>query len=801
MNARTLPSSQAVGCARLHISRRVVSGCVALLAASLIATAALTTAPALALPEGRAYEMVSPPYKGGYNVNSGSAGIVAVAPNGDGVVFRSQGVFNGQPAALIANAYLARREASGWSSVPLEPPSALVPATVEKLTSVRDFSPTLQSALAAGLLAANVGISFESPETVFLLHRTDLPDIPENWQQAGGVLEALSEKRFSTFYQGASQDFCHVLFRPTESVSLLKEAVGTRAETYDLATGLTGCSGEPGLRLVGLNNSGKVIDPYCSETLGSPAYGPNGSTFNAVADGGGEVFFTAYVEPGDRAVNCGGATRPVPANPSQLFVRLGGSRTVEVSRPLEAGPFGGCVAKLVPGEVPCAGAASRAPAFFLGASEDGSRVFFTTTARLVGEDKDAGNDLYMASIGCPPVEPGCEVAQRQVTSLVQVSHASSGDAAEVQDVVRVAPDGSRVYFVARGRLGEAPGVEGLAAVKGADNLYVLDSATGRTVFIAELCSGPGLSGVVEDARCPSDLEGEGEGELKPRNDTGVWERSSEVQTAGPESDPARFLVFSTYAQLIAHGPGADTDNAKDVYRYDALTGALDRVSVGEAGLDANGNCNDGGGGGSACNAMVGSTEPRSGKLSLYAQREMGSRAISEDGSRIVFQTAEPLSSVASNGLVNVYEWHKEPGWSEGRVSLVSTGSAPVSESNAVITPSGNDVFFVTSQGLLPQDTDGQGDVYDERLKGSFPPGPAERQPCSGDACQGPLTNPAPLLVPGSVPQAPGGNFTAPASKAKAKKAKPKKAKRKARRKGRSSGVRGRSGTTAGRSGR
>ena len=59
---------------------------------------------------------------------------------------------------------------------------------------------------------------------------------------------------------------------------------------------------------------------------------------------------------------------------------------------------------------------------------------------------------------------------------------------------------------------------------------------------------------------------------------------------------------------------------------------------------------------------------------------------------------------------------------------------------------------------MPQDTDGLGDVYDARLHGGFPVAAVPRAPCSGDACQGPLTNPAPLLVPGSVAQAPGENL-------------------------------------------
>jgi hypothetical protein len=98
------------------------------------------------------------------------------------------------------------------------------------------------------------------------------------------------------------------------------------------------------------------------------------------------------------------------------------------------------------------------------------------------------------------------------------------------------------------------------------------------------------------------------------------------------------------------------------------------------------------------------------------------------------------------------------------VSLISSGSSLTSDNQPVISPSGRDVFFLTTARLVRQDTDEVVDLYDARLGGGgFPAAPAERQPCSGDACQGPLTNPAPLLVPGSVPQAPGQNFAAPVS--------------------------------------
>jgi hypothetical protein len=331
-----------------------------------------------------------------------------------------------------------------------------------------------------------------------------------------------------------------------------------------------------------------------------------------------------------------------------------------------------------------------------------------------------------------------------------------------------------VYFVARGVLNEEPGPEGRVALKGADNLYAYDSVTGQLRFVADLCSGPDLSGLVSDTRCPSDLKPEG-GIGGSGDDTklfipghevipsgaqvNVCERASASECVG-ERETGRYLVFQSYGRLVR----GDVDNARDVYRYDAQTGQLVRVSLGEGGADANGNCedtptDDG------CDAEVAPHADPAFPGDVYQERDMGTRAISEDGSRIVFTSAAPLSLEATNGLVNVYEWHQSPEAGEGAVSLVSSGVSQTNDEHPVISSSGADIFFITSQGLVPQDTDGQNDIYDAHECSSAAPcfssTPAEPQPCSGDACQGPLTNPAPLLVPGSVSQAPGGNFPAP----------------------------------------
>ena len=166
-------------------------------------------------------------------------------------------------------------------------------------------------------------------------------------------------------------------------------------------------------------------------------------------------------------------------------MRVDGSRTLEVSRPLSSECH----------EVPCNGveeqAADRGATEFQGSNEAGTRVFFTTTQSLVAQDTDEKNDLYMANIGCTDGEGECEAAGKAVTSLVQVSH--GGEPAEVQGVVSIAPDGSHVYFVARGVLGSGANARGDAPVKGADNLYVYDSTSGgQPVFVTDLCSGPDI---------------------------------------------------------------------------------------------------------------------------------------------------------------------------------------------------------------------------------------------------------------------------------------------------------------------
>lgn len=746
---------------------------------------------AFALPEGRHYEMVSPTYKGGYGVNQliGAAMPVGggeTAGEGDFIAFNSYGAFNNADNAFLFTDYLAHRESALWSTEAFSPPATVWPGEDRV-----DVNPALNRSLyqvgAEGLSKGAAG--YESPPE-FVVQGQSVSGV--EWDFATVPLKRIDGKLLELSHASArsSEDFCHIVFPlalegTAEQLqeALLPAALGTQSLLYELESGAPGCGGKA-LRLVAVENESGIkepqpLDPYCLAFTGSPPES-SGSLLNAMSTDGKTVFFETNLnltKPG-----CDGESLE-PQDPAVLFARLEGKKTVEISTPIKAD----CKETTPSKEAaPCYDAIKENAAFkafagqqravFDGANKAGTRVFFTTAQPLVTEDSEVrceerpggvegfgtlsnclsgqeetqygkvkrfGNDVYMAELGCPEAKGSCLAAEREVTSLVQVSHSPHGEASEVQNALVISPDGERVYYVGRGVVTEEVGPEGAHAVKGADNLYVYDAGEKVTKFIAELCSGSEMSGEVKDSHCPASEEA---------TDATLWEKNSklgearELQAAGRHGE---FLAFVSYGRLAS----GDTDNMKDVYLYDALTGVLTRVSTGEGGYDANGN-----------NELFGAELPKltqSGQMS--GDYELNYRAVSEDGSRVVFETSEPLSPGAVNGLTNIYEWHA------GRVALLSSGTGEESvgqQETVAMTPSGKDIFFITNQSLVEQDTDEAKDVYDAREGEGFPASQAVHRPCSGEACQGPLTNPAPLLVPGSVSQAAGENVIRPLPKTK-----------------------------------
>ncbi len=120
------------------------------------------------------------------------------------------------------------------------------------------------------------------------------------------------------------------------------------------------------------------------------------------------------------------------------------------------------------------------------------------------------------------------------------------------------------------------------------------------------------------------------------------------------------------------------------------------------------------------------------------------RNLSDDGSYVFFETAQELVPQDVNGEANVYEWH------DGRLSLISDGTGPAGAEFVDASADGSNVFFTTYDQLVPQDTNDFLDLYDARIGGGFPaPGQAPA-PCSGEDCQGPIRGAPALAYPSSA---------------------------------------------------
>jgi hypothetical protein len=148
--------------------------------------------------------------------------------------------------------------------------------------------------------------------------------------------------------------------------------------------------------------------------------------------------------------------------------------------------------------------------------------------------------------------------------------------------------------------------------------------------------------------------------------------------------------------------------------------------------------------------------------------------LSEGGGRVIFETNQALVPQDTNGQVDVYEWERNGTGScqesAGCVYLLSGGSSEGDSWLAGESASGNDVFIITRAQLTPQDPDSAYNLFDARVGGVQPITPPQ---CQGTGCQGLPSAPPIFATPPSQTFNGVGNF-ASASVAPVKAAKPKK---------------------------
>jgi hypothetical protein len=643
------------------------------------------------MPDCRADELVTPPYKDGNIVFE----LGAISDDGNRFLGNSYGGFAGtgnneQGSLLIGAAiYEFERSSDGWNTEALNPSAQSTPFS-GYVSSSTDLSSTLWE------LDENPGdteILYTIPRLTLEL-RVHQPGSSPRFIPIGPEDSPTQTRSFLNFEPaGTSSDLSHVVFsiEPREGSLWPGDTTTEEPSLYEyVGTG----NSEP--TLVGVKNDGPLHgSPHINEgaeliSRCGIEFGDETDTYNAVSASGETVFFSAR-ECSD-----------VPGEPEvkELYARSGGERTIAISEP-----------SLPAGEAHCTSGhacftATRSAASFQGASEDGSRVFFTTNQPLVNGDEDTTSDLYMAEIQG-------QGAAAHLANLVQVSHNShSAEAAEVQGVERVSEDGSRVYFVAKGALTGA-NAEAKSPTVGADNLYVYDTETGHLAFVATL----------------SEEDGE------------EWSSRDERRVQATPS--GGFAVFPS----LEHLTGAeDTSTVPQLFEYDAETEHLARVSIGQKGsylcpqteaVQSGFNCNG--------NTTIPANEPGLTRLpyagNFSPTTATSALVVSNDG-RVFFSSLDALTPLAREGSANVYEY------SGGNVYLIAPGEdlaleqasfgvgAAVSSGRLIGTDrAGTDLFFGAVGPQVPQDTDNQADIYDARVAGGFPAPPAPKG-CQEETCQG-----------------------------------------------------------------
>jgi hypothetical protein len=719
------------------------------------------------LPDDRAYEMVTPPFKNGASIEAIFTGPrLDIAEDGERVIADSIQCFAGSQSCTVDRSgkqgepFEFNRTASGWVTSALAPPSSV-------------FSENTARAL-----SANEGMALFTMPTP--------PDGEDDWykRETNGTFTDIGPAgppaegqkaglaKFEPLY--ATADFSHLVVNELEPVWPFAAAPGDQVLEW---VGV----GDHGPFLVGVNSEGKSVDG-CETTLGG--IGRHAGFYPVSADGR-TVYFTAC---------------PRTAQ-AQLYARVDGEEpevegrrlkpeTVAISAPQ-------CGEGTASDEVACREAPASA-ASFVGASEDGSSAFFLDTQQLTDEATrgtgTAGISATAQGEGCSKSGNDCNLYESQCTehcqeagekrALIDVSAATRGENPEVLGVEAVSREANseHVYFVANGVLapgasrGHCNGGQG-----GSCNLYVYERGerypNGHVQLIARV----------------------------PSADYENWKGGEDLANVTPDG---RFLVFESRGDLTSDD--SRSDGYTQVFRYDADPSAeeaehhvpqLVRVSIGQDGYDDDGN---GGVGETTIAAPYG-------PIGENAYPERDDPTMSDNGSYVFFQSPIGLTAHALDDVVigyyeietleipvyaeNVYEWEADAVGAcdavGGCVSLISDGR-DVSEKPTAPCPeayetgedaegypepqesatcllgtdaSGRNVFFQTADQLVRKDTDTQIDIYDARICEadspciSEPPPPSE--PCDGENCHGiPEATPS-LITPGSASFNGQGN-TAPA---------------------------------------
>ena len=694
------------------------------------------------LPDGREWEMVSPPKKEGQPEPLQRGGdTVRAAEDGRAITYFADGPVGENVEGNRAPEYaqvLSTRSTSGWSSLDI----TTVNDTGSGLLAGRqpeymDFSPNLALALVEPFPGNELSGGFAQPalsppvaagerqragehkpyqeNTMYL--RANEPLAPEGGEVANfdaalkngenignpGFLALVSEANAPgvpfgggagahnvglEFTQAATPDLSHGVFK-----------------SWKAAPGIYEWGPESSIQLVSALPEGSATS--CSKSscqrLGARESGVgliSGYTVrNAISADGTRVIWTS--------------TPARPEREQHLFVRDTATQETIQLDVKESGT----------------GASGPAEPEFATANTDGSRVFFTDAQRLTPGSK-AGRrapDLYVAELS-----GGARPGERLVSKLIDLTpEGTGGERAEVQEntgdgALGASEDGSYIYFAANAAL--APGASRADCQFEECNLYVRHYGGGKwepakLVAVVSVEDSPDWLGEgtksADLANMTSRVSPNGEwlAFMSSRSLTGYDNEDQSSLTPGERRDEEVFLYHATGGELIC--ASCNPTGARPIGIHDE-----EGIRNGEGGSEG---------------LLVDEIKnwwPRQVDHWLAANvpgwtninesaAAYQSRYLSDSG-RLFFNSPDALVPAVQEEVEagktskeKVYEY--DPGGvgscerAGGCIALISSSDADNEAAFLDASASGDDVFFVSAEPLARGDVDHEYDVYDAHV--------------------------------------------------------------------------------------
>ncbi|HUA74310.1 MAG TPA: hypothetical protein VL988_06085 [Solirubrobacteraceae bacterium] len=666
--------------------------------------------PATVLPDGRAWEMVSPSNKQGVSLEAitEEGGVIQAAEDGSAMTYIAKAAIEPESPSNLSIAdtqVLSNRGATGWQSRDITTPhEAVVVIRPGHLSEYRQFSGDLS--LGAVEPQGATPLSPQTTERTPYVRQAngEYTPLATAANVAPGVkfggIEAEEGGRFSegVQYVGTSPNLQHIVLASSKNLTPGFEGAGMR-NLFEWSGGV--------LTPVSILPNGQSVGEAGFEAgLGNTEL----NVRSAVSANGQRVVFESTA----------------PAHP--IYMRdLASGKTIQLNAPQGGG-----------------GNNTIRPQYQI-ASADMSKVFFTSDVRLTADAtaKPRKPDLYMCTITSGPSGPACALHDLTIDS-------NPGQAGDVQatiegargDIAAVSEDGRYVYFAANGQLapGAVPGDCEEETEAANCNFYVRDTVTEQTRLVT----------VLSGADWPD------------------WAKSGKLGMLTTRTSPSgRYLAFMSERPLTGYDNRDAVSGQRDeeVFLFDSQ-----RAFAGQGDTIHCASCNPTGARPHGIfdretfpgllvdrprvwgNRWIASTIPGFTQYSVD-QTNYQSRYLSDSG-RMFFNSSDALVPQDANGKEDVYEYEPEGVGScalaTGCASLISSGGSSEESAFLDASASGDDVFFLTTAQLVASDIEPDDfDVYDAHVCTSESPCPPQATtappPCATtDSCRA-ASPPQPLI--------------------------------------------------------